>query len=336
VLSGDGTAGQQLLALWARVQRKVLSARAELRVESPVDAKVSIGADPVVLRDGKRALPWSDPNIANYRQPHTLVGWNKAGETFLVAVDGRQQASAGLNLAQAADFLVSLGVTDAVNLDGGGGTVFTAGGVVWNRPSDNQPSDPTRYIERGAVNAFAVMARGGAPLPPPSPPPPVAVSTVPPGPGPGPGTLPHPGTTPGPSAPTASVPAPFGGPPAGGVGGQVNAGDPPLADAAAQPGATPLQARRLTLDGVAPEAVPAADAAPVDDSSGSGDEEGHAIVRATLSAASAAVGDVVSPMNGPLWRPRSLADMALGSAIALAVVGWSQRRPRRARRPLPG
>nr|MCA1845144.1 phosphodiester glycosidase family protein [Actinomycetota bacterium] len=169
VLSGDGVAAQQLRDLWARVQSGTRP-HADLLVSSPINAEFSLGAEPVVLRDGRRALPWRDPNVINPRQPHTLVGWNKTGETFLVAIDGRQPASEGMTMAEAADFLVALGATDAVNLDGGGGTTFVAGGSVWNRPSDNDPAHPAQYAERGTANAFVVMPRPGAPLPPATPP----------------------------------------------------------------------------------------------------------------------------------------------------------------------
>ena len=169
VLSADGPAGQQLREIWDKQPERPIVA-AQLTVSSPVDAVVSLGAEPVVLRDGRRALPWRDPNVINPRQPHTLVGWNKAGDIYLVAVDGRQVGSEGMTMAEAADFLLSLGVTDAVNLDGGGGTTFVAGGSVWNRPSDNDPARPAEYSERGSANALVVTARPGAPLPPASPP----------------------------------------------------------------------------------------------------------------------------------------------------------------------
>src|SRR5581483_8544093 len=71
------------------------------------------------------------------RQPRTLVGWNAAGEAWLVTVDGRQpDASVGMTLAEAADFLLALGATDGLNLDGGGSTTFVDDGAVVNTPSD--------------------------------------------------------------------------------------------------------------------------------------------------------------------------------------------------------
>lgn len=161
VFSADGSAGQQLRDLWNRRQASKPSAK--LVISSPLDARVSLGVEPVVLKDGKRGSPWRDPNVINPSQPHTLVGWNKEGHVYLVAVDGRQAASEGMTMAEAADFLLGLGVTDAVSLDGGGGTTFVAGGSVWNRPSDNDPARPDRYVERGATNALVVIARPGAP-----------------------------------------------------------------------------------------------------------------------------------------------------------------------------
>jgi hypothetical protein len=178
VLSGDAAAGQQLADAWARLQ---MGSRATLVVSSPVDAAASLGAYPVVLHGGQKAVPYgNDPNLINPRQPHTLVGWNAAGDVYLVAVDGRQVTSEGVSMDDAANFLLGLGATEAVNLDGGGGTTFVAGGAVWNRPSDPDPAHPGGFFERGATNAFVVMPRPGAPTPPPPPSkPPTTVSSDP-------------------------------------------------------------------------------------------------------------------------------------------------------------
>ena len=229
VLLGDGVAGQQLRDIWAK--RPTGGAiPPQIVVTSPIDALLSVGVEPVVLRDGKRALPWRDPNLIYPRQPHTLVGWNKAGDIYLVAVDGRQPGSDGVTMAEAADFLLDLGVTDAVNLDGGGGTTFVAGGSVWNRPSDNDPAQPTEYTERGGTNALLLTARPGAPLPPASPPPPKALSTAPTG-TTTPGGQGGPGSAPLWDQPVDGVDGlSFG--PVTGVGGQP-AGDLPVGPASA-------------------------------------------------------------------------------------------------------
>ena len=244
VLSADGAAAQQLQDLFAR--RQGITVR--LQISSPVNADMSIGAEPVVLRDGKPATPWRDPNVINPRQPHTLIGWNKQVHVYLVAIDGRQAASDGMTMAEAANFLLSLGVTDAVNLDGGGGTTFVAGGSVWNRPSDDDPSRPGGFDERSATNAFFVMARPGSPLPPQTPPAPAPLPApvtgvvkpldVEPLPsaggaigggviyGPGPGPSASGKSKPRSGSPTVStMPGRFG--PVSGVGGQLASGELP-------------------------------------------------------------------------------------------------------------
>ena len=158
VLSASGAAAEALDRAWKDVGRKAITPQARILVETSVDAAESLGANPVILRNGKRALPWpADPNLIPALHPRTLVGWNPAGDRFIVAVDGRQPSSAGLTMAEAADFLLGLGATDAVNLDGGGGTTFVVGGAVRNRPSDHPEQNPPP--ERVAPNALVVLAR---------------------------------------------------------------------------------------------------------------------------------------------------------------------------------
>ena len=76
------------------------------------------------------------------REPRTAVGLTQDGtKLMIVAIDGRQPGySQGITLPQLADFLISKGAWDAVNLDGGGSTSFVAkdpqGQLVTNSPSD--------------------------------------------------------------------------------------------------------------------------------------------------------------------------------------------------------
>ncbi len=63
----------------------------------------------------------------------------KDGKFLMVTVDGRQPGvSVGMNLQELAEYLLSLGAIDAMNLDGGGSTTMFLGGKVVNTPSDKE------------------------------------------------------------------------------------------------------------------------------------------------------------------------------------------------------
>ena len=69
------------------------------------------------------------------RNPRTFAGTDAQGKTMLVTADGRSTASLGLSLKEDADVATSLGMVQAINLDGGGSTTAVAGGAVLNIPS---------------------------------------------------------------------------------------------------------------------------------------------------------------------------------------------------------
>jgi exopolysaccharide biosynthesis protein len=70
----------------------------------------------------------------------------------LVVVDGRQQASVGMSLAELASFFQQLGVVSAMNLDGGGSSAMVIKGQVVNHPSDG--------FERSVTNAIVLHGGG--------------------------------------------------------------------------------------------------------------------------------------------------------------------------------
>jgi exopolysaccharide biosynthesis protein len=72
----------------------------------------------------------------------------------LVVVDGRQPGrSDGMTLPELTSVFEALGVTDAINLDGGGSSVMVVEGTVVSRPSDLEG-------ERPVVNALAIRHDG--------------------------------------------------------------------------------------------------------------------------------------------------------------------------------
>ncbi|MEZ0074872.1 exopolysaccharide biosynthesis protein [Planotetraspora sp. GP83] len=66
-----------------------------------------------------------------------MAGVDAKGRLMLVTVDGRLTGgSEGFTIAEAADFMRSLGAVQALNLDGGGSTTMVIGGQLVNNPSD--------------------------------------------------------------------------------------------------------------------------------------------------------------------------------------------------------
>jgi exopolysaccharide biosynthesis protein len=81
-----------------------------------------------------------DSDITVGRHPRAALA--VAGEQLLaVARDGHSRQDAGMTLSELADTLISLGATDALNLDGGGSASLVHGGLLRNRPRDQHGVD---------------------------------------------------------------------------------------------------------------------------------------------------------------------------------------------------
>ena len=77
-------------------------------------------------------------DITKGRAPRTAVGIKKDGTILMLVVDGRNNNSAGLTLAELATYMLRLGAREAVNFDGGGSSVMAINGLVVNKPSDGK------------------------------------------------------------------------------------------------------------------------------------------------------------------------------------------------------
>lgn len=153
VLSGHGRGHQAIQDLWNRVQAGKADPEALLRLDVTPDVVESIGAAPILVRDGKRWFADEPRDLYRLRAPRTLAGWTAGGQLLLVTVDGRQSGySLGITMAEAAELMIGLGAVEAVNLDGGGSTAFIVGGSVINRPSD-------RAVRRGGKTVVVSQPR---------------------------------------------------------------------------------------------------------------------------------------------------------------------------------
>jgi hypothetical protein len=87
------------------------------------------------------------------RHPRTFVGFNRDSTLlYLCTVDGRQISSLGMNFEEMAELCLSLGMWNAVNLDGGGSTTMVVLGRIVNSPSD-------KTGERAVANTLQVIQK---------------------------------------------------------------------------------------------------------------------------------------------------------------------------------
>ncbi len=90
-----------------------------------------------LLRAGKVVAPAGSSGFLG-RNPRTIAGVTGDGKLALITIDGRSRTSAGVTMQEAAQVAKSLGLVEALNLDGGGSTVMSIAGHASNKPSDGQ------------------------------------------------------------------------------------------------------------------------------------------------------------------------------------------------------
>lgn len=109
----------------------------------------------ITYQEGIRG--WS--SFYNYRHPRSLVGTDADGYVWLVVVDGRSSGNAdGMTIAELTTLAGMMGLTDALNLDGGGSsTLWAQSAGVLNYPCDNGTFD--HYGQRVVPNVIAVREK---------------------------------------------------------------------------------------------------------------------------------------------------------------------------------
>ena len=125
------------------------------------DVPTAIAGGPALVRDGKPAdfTPPRPGQAGSYserskyeRHPRSAIGWNDQ-HIFLLTVDGRQAGlSVGMTLAELADYMIKLGCTQGMNLDGGVSATMWLTGHIANSPCQG---------ERTIANALFVVRKAG-------------------------------------------------------------------------------------------------------------------------------------------------------------------------------
>ena len=150
VLSGHGRGRASLLAAFKPGDRVTLSARLIPTSGDPQWENVRhvLGGGPRMLADGLYVGGEGfRSSLLDRRHPRTVIGRLADGRIVLAVVGGRQPYhSLGMTLPELAATLRQLGVTDAMNLDGGGSTTLVVRGVVINLPSDEFGERPVSDV----------------------------------------------------------------------------------------------------------------------------------------------------------------------------------------------
>lgn len=112
-------------------------------VEHFEQARDVVSGAGLLVRDGVTMSDWlakenlQPATFTEVRHPRTLIGIDRKGMLWLVAIDGRQpDYSMGMTFKELLTLCARLELTNALNLDGGGSTTMVVGGVIVNKPSD--------------------------------------------------------------------------------------------------------------------------------------------------------------------------------------------------------
>lgn len=163
-LGGEVTIGAGERVVLARGSAAVDALRT-LAVGDRVDIEVGASAEDLQMAvgghyqvaDGGQPIEEGEDPLITTMHPRTAVGFSADGATmYLVAVEGRTDASRGMTLPELGRLMIELGAENALNLDGGGSTT-----MVGRDPGDAAPSvinDPSDGQEREVSNGLGITS----------------------------------------------------------------------------------------------------------------------------------------------------------------------------------
>lgn len=117
--------------------------------------KLAISGGAILIENGQ--IPETFSHNVTGRNPRTIVGTNKNESIFyLITIDGRISKSIGMTLEETAEFLKSIDIYTAINLDGGGSTTMVAKKLGKLENSEiNTPSGGTERLVANAIGAVS-------------------------------------------------------------------------------------------------------------------------------------------------------------------------------------
>jgi exopolysaccharide biosynthesis protein len=110
---------------------------------------------PLLVHNKKRvSLP--ETSLVTLRHPRTAIGSKGRFRILMITIDGRTENAEGMTLSDLTGLMISLGCSDAINLDGGGST------TMWIRDKPyngiiNMPCDNKKFDHEGARAVSNIM-----------------------------------------------------------------------------------------------------------------------------------------------------------------------------------
>lgn len=154
VLAGQGTAAQYLTTNFKVGDQVQVSYRV---LPESDNLNMALGGMALLVDQGKRH--WFTQTVSG-KTAFTSIGASQDGKTlYLAAVDGGK-TSRGMTQTEMADFMVSLGAWQAINVDGGGSTTMSA-----RRLGDQDVSllnNPVNTVQRAVPDALGIFSTAPA------------------------------------------------------------------------------------------------------------------------------------------------------------------------------
>jgi len=143
VLSVENEMGANAIVVYDNGKGDILPTQGPTRIPLLKNVEDAIVTGPLLLKNSQ-INPLQKRPFNDLKHPRSAICLGKK-EIWLVAADGRHKEASGLNLNDLAQFLLSCGCQQAINLDGGGSTTLylntkKLNGIV-NHPSDNKKFD---------------------------------------------------------------------------------------------------------------------------------------------------------------------------------------------------
>jgi exopolysaccharide biosynthesis protein len=140
VLSVENEMGANAIVVYDNGKGDILPTQGPTRIPLLKNVEDAIVTGPLLLKNSQ-INPLQKRPFNDLKHPRSAICLGKK-EIWLVAADGRHKEATGLNLNDLAQFLLSCGCPQAINLDGGGSTTLylntkKLNGIV-NHPSDNK------------------------------------------------------------------------------------------------------------------------------------------------------------------------------------------------------